>query len=181
MLSLVSSHINPADMLCLISPNNVVPATGLGKREKKSLCLTKGPEMLLGFFGVGFVPAWEPDLAGGGLPRASPHAPSANGTHAAWPGLMKGQHGWEEILNLAVGHSGWWHPWHGHSNTPSSWPLLASVARVPCRGVPVFLGSLVSLGTERAQPGLKCLSSCHSMPQTVSVYSAHAACLASIG
>lgn len=133
--------------------------------------------MLLGFFGVGFVPAWEPALAGGELPRGPPAAASANATHAAWPGLMEGQHGWEEILNPA----GQWYPWHGHSNTPLSWPVLSSVAWVPCYGVPVFRGSLVSLGTERAQPGLECFSSCHSMPQTVSVYSAHAACLASIG
>lgn len=98
-LSLISSHVNPADMLCLTSPNGGVPAPGLGKRDKNSLCLAEGPGMLLGFFWVGFVPAWEPDLAGGGLPRGSPAAGSANATHAAWPGLMEGQHGWEEILN----------------------------------------------------------------------------------
>lgn len=55
--------------------------------------------MLLRFFWVGILPAWEPDLAGGGLPRGSLAAASANATHAAWPGLMEGQHGWEEILN----------------------------------------------------------------------------------
>lgn len=39
-------------MLCLRSPNGAVPATGLGKKGKNSLCLAKGPEMLLGFFGL---------------------------------------------------------------------------------------------------------------------------------
>lgn len=51
-LSLNSSHVNPADMLCLRSPNGAVPASGLGKRDKNSLCLGKSPEMLLGFFGL---------------------------------------------------------------------------------------------------------------------------------
>lgn len=49
------------------------------------------------------------------------------------------------------------------------------VAHVTCHGVPVFQCSLVSLGTEIAQLGLKCLSSCHSIPQTMSVSSVHAA------
>lgn len=45
------------------------------------------------------MPAWDPDLVGGGLPRGSPAAASANATYAAWRGLMEGQHDWEEILN----------------------------------------------------------------------------------
>lgn len=49
------------------------------------------------------------------------------------------------------------------------------VAHVTLHGVPVFHGSLVSLGTEIAQLGLKCLNSCHSIPQTMSAFSAHAA------
>ena len=52
MLSLISSHVNPTDTLCLRSPNGALPAPGLGKRDKNSLCLAKGPEMLIGFFGL---------------------------------------------------------------------------------------------------------------------------------
>lgn len=215
-------------MLCLRSPKGVVPAPGLGKRDKNSLCLAKGSEMLLGFFWAGFVPAWEPDLAGGGLPRGSPAAASANATHAAWLGLMEGQHGWEEILNPG-------HPpntkmcscspcrqrcfsyaevtgvgmFPRHCPLPHgvcAWGALSGqlvrqlrgtavgvtlavgtatphpvglcwhpVARVPCHAVPGFQGSLVSLSTGRAQPGLKSLSSCHSMPRIVSVCSPHTA------
>lgn len=44
------------------------------------------------------MPAWEPDLAGEGLPRASPATASPNATHAAWLGLKEGQQGWEEML-----------------------------------------------------------------------------------
>lgn len=51
-LSLVASHVNPADMPCLGSPDGAVPAPGLGKGDKNALCLAKGPEMLVGFFGL---------------------------------------------------------------------------------------------------------------------------------
>lgn len=49
------------------------------------------------------------------------------------------------------------------------------VAHAACHDVPMFQGSLVSLGTEIAQLGLRCLSSCHSIPQTTPVFRAHAA------
>lgn len=81
-----------ANILCLRSPDCAVPVPGLGNRDT-TLHLAEGPEMLLGFFQVGFVPAREPDLAGGGLPRGSSAAASSNATHRAWLGLKQGQQG----------------------------------------------------------------------------------------
>lgn len=94
------SHLIPCksvNILCLRSSNCAVPVSGLDNRNT-TLHLAQGPEMLLGFFKVGFVPAWEPDLAGGGLPRGSSAAASSNATHRAWLGLKQGQQGWEEVL-----------------------------------------------------------------------------------
>lgn len=156
------------------------------------------------------MPAWEPDLAGGGLPRGSPATASPNATHTAWLGLREGQHGWEEILTpdhlpdtkemcscppcrqkcfsyaqvamcsrpwplppwclgtpfrpiaeKAVGHSSQCHPWHEHSDIQWSCSVLASCGPCTLCGVPVFQGSLVSLGTEIAQPVSALVTPCH--------------------
>lgn len=170
------------------------------------------------------MPAWEPDLAGGGLPRGSPATASANATHAAWLGLREGQQGWEETVTpdhlpdtkamcscppcrqkcfsyagVVMGPRPWplphgaWGPlsgqflgklWSTAVNVTVGRGAVTSngvalcwhpVAHVTCHVVLVFQCSLVSLGTEIAHLGLRCLSSCHSIPQTMSVFSTHAA------